>query len=148
MEEDLLSELESQSKNHKMWYKYDFALAQTVLWLGIGASFLSSLATATKPILDKYWPTEGVTLVIAVLAAIPGLTILVDKTFKFATRSSWHGLFMIKIDSLVRGLRYSNRSIGDASADFSELEIQMHNLFPPLDSSSLLNPESGKKRIV
>jgi len=61
--------------------------------VSVGASFLATVFAAMGS-LDKVW--------LAVLAAIPGVVVLVNNTFKFAARSQWHYEKRRRLNSLLR----------------------------------------------
>ena len=130
----LLDEIEQDIDHHTKWEGRDFSSAQIFLWIGIVASVAASLHAAGAFAIDNK-------LCGAVLAAIPGVVLIIDKTFKFAARASWHALYRASLKSLFRKLRNESAPINTVSAERSKLEFEMEKMFPPLDSGSL----TGKK---
>jgi hypothetical protein len=129
VDQTLQDELALSEKAHMRHQAWDFRKAQILLWLGILASVTASLTAAGAFDLEA-WQS-------AVIAAIPAAAIIVDKTFKYAARSSWHALYAVKLRGLRRLLRDQKKEAEQVSEWLDALETEMHNLFPPLDGSAL-----------
>lgn len=129
MTQSLQDDLSAAVKEHARRQARDFAKAQGLLWLGILTSVTASL-TAAKAF-------EMPASISAVIAAIPAAAIIIDKTFKYAARSSWHALYTVQIRVLQRELRDQNKSPEQVSEWLSALDLEMHNLFPPLEGSAI-----------
>jgi hypothetical protein len=121
------------TEHHKKWERRDFPLAQIFVWVGIVTSVAASLHAAGAFTLEK--------LSAAVLAAIPGAVLVVDRTFKFAARASWHAVYRASLKALYRKLRDEKATDASISPEKSKLKIEMEKMFPPVESSSL----GGKK---
>ena len=72
----------------------DSSLAHIILWVSIIASFASAIMVASgQPIfVNNIW--------LAIVAGIPGLVVLLDKTFDFARRSSSGIMYKIELQEL------------------------------------------------
>ena len=127
--ESLLQELEADIIHHEKWEGRDFGWAQVFVWIGIVTSIVASLHAAGAFTIDKIYG--------AVIAAIPGAVLVIDKTFKFAARASWHALYRASLKALFRRLRDESAPVGTVSAERSKLEVEMERMFPPLDSGAL-----------
>jgi hypothetical protein len=129
----LLKELETELDSHARWQGHDFVLAQTLLWIGIGASALSSLLVAMKLPNVPQW-------LAITLPALPGIALVVDKTFKYAARSAWHAIYGVRLKALLRELNYRAGTENDVSKLLDELQSEMQALFPPLDLQAAYGP--------
>lgn len=126
----LISEIIQDIDHHKKWEGRDFSWAQIFVWIGIIASVAASLnATGVLPITDKLYS--------AVLAVIPGAVLIVEKTFRFSARASWHALYRASLNGLYRKMRDEGISSGIVSVERSKLEFEMEKMFPTLDPNSL-----------
>ena len=125
----LREELEKDIDHHWKWSGRDFAWAQIFIWLGIVASIAASLNAAKAFELCKL---HG-----AILAAIPGAVLVVDRTFKFASRASWHSLYVAYLKALHRRIRDQGETEAIVSPDKSKLNIEMEKMFPPLDAAGI-----------
>jgi hypothetical protein len=133
MADDLQTEIHDMLNHHSQWGGHDFNVAQGLLWLGILASGFGSLAAGGVISLPR--PLS------AAIAAIPGLVLLLDKTFKHSARSSWHAMYGARLRILNRRLRDEQANPADVSSELGRLEIEMENLFPPLDPGLLRKRE-------
>ena len=72
----------------------DSALAHAILWVSIIASFASAIMVASgqQIFINNIW--------LAIIAGIPGLVVLLDKTFDFARRSSSGIMYKIELQEL------------------------------------------------
>jgi hypothetical protein len=126
---ELRAELEALILHHRKWEFRDFLSAQVFVWVGIGASVASTLYASG--VLDIGRQTA------AIVGAMPGVIIVVDKTFKFAARASWHAKYRASLNSLFRKLRDEHAPAPTVSQSFSKLEIDMEAIFPPLDTTNI-----------
>lgn len=72
----------------------DSSLAHIILWVSIIASFASAIMVASgqQIFVNNIW--------LAIIAGIPGLVVLLDKTFDFARRSSSGIMYKIELQEL------------------------------------------------
>lgn len=126
---ELRIELESQILHHRKWEFREFLSAQVFVWMGIGASMASTLYASGVLDIGRQMA--------AMIGAAPGVIIVVDKTFKFAARASWHAKYRASLNSLFRKLRDEHLPASSVSQAFSKLEIDMEAIFPPLDTTNI-----------
>lgn len=126
---ELRTELASQILHHRKWEFRDFLSAQVFVWIGIGASVTSTLYASGVLDISRQ--------VAAMIGAAPGVIIVVDKTFKFAARASWHAKYRASLNGLFRKLRDEHLPASNVSQAFSKLEVDMEASFPPLETSSI-----------
>ena len=87
---ELLNEIRKRNK-YEGW---DFKLAHFFLWLSIFASFSSAIIIAAG---DMDIPK----IVVAIIAGIPGLVVVIDKSFDFARRTAWGTMYKIDLQELL-----------------------------------------------
>ena len=129
MPKNLLAEIEDDTDHHCKWEGRDFTWAQVFIWTGIITSIASSIL-ATGVFTVEKWVT-------VIVAALPAAVIVIDKTFKFASRASWHALYRASLNGLRRGLTFEGVPEKEISERRSKLEIEMEKLFPALDSGTI-----------
>ncbi|MGN6490717.1 MAG: hypothetical protein ACTHLE_01875 [Agriterribacter sp.] len=87
-------EIETALKKRVKFIFWDSTLAHCVLWLSIIASFASSIMVASgqQIFANNIW--------LAIIAGIPGLVVLLEKTFDFSKRSASGILYKIELQEL------------------------------------------------
>jgi len=90
LELEIQKELKKRVKN----ISRDSSLAHIILWVSIVASFASAIMVASgqQIFVNNIW--------LAIIAGIPGLVVLLDKTFDFARRSSSGIMYKIELQEL------------------------------------------------
>lgn len=88
------SEIGKELKKRVKRIVWDSSLAHCVLWVSIIASFASAIMVASgqKIFENNIW--------LAIIAGIPGLVVLLEKTFDFARRSSSGIMYKIELQEL------------------------------------------------
>lgn len=127
MDSTLQAELDSSIANHSRWQGKDFNKAQAMLWIGITASLAAGVIAA-------FGAPKFIT---AVVSLIPGVILVVDRTFKHSVRSAWHAEYAIRLRALARAIRDQGAKPDQLSQQLTELEDEMQKKFPTLDSVSL-----------
>ena len=141
-ESDLRAEIQTKESEHRKWESSDFVRAQLTLWIGILTSIAASLnATGVIP-RPGCVSEKAAALIAAVIAAIPAGVIVVDKTFKWSARSSWHRLYGIRLRMLLRSMDFGGVDAAMTSEKLGKVELEMHNTFPALDAGALV-PTKG-----
>lgn len=95
------------------------------LELGIFSGIIASaLATADKaqPWLPAPWPT--------LLAALPGVVLLIERQFAYRKRSAWHEEFKTRLRALERALAYEKIEEPEISRQLNALELKMNGKYP------------------
>lgn len=87
-------EIEKELKKRVKFIFWDSTLAHSVLWLSIIASFASAIMVASgqQIFANNIW--------LAIIAGIPGLVVLLEKTFDFSKRSASGILYKIELQEL------------------------------------------------
>ncbi|MFT3701449.1 MAG: hypothetical protein QM802_03725 [Agriterribacter sp.] len=87
-------EIQKELKKRVKDISRDSSLAHIILWVSIIASFASAIMVASgqKIFVNNIW--------LAIIAGIPGLVVLLDKTFDFARRSSSGIMYKIELQEL------------------------------------------------
>ena len=112
--------VEYRLRNEK-WGRISFYIAQAFAWLVVLGSFAASVLSAGL-VLNR--------IGLAVVAAIPGIVIVVDRTFAFARRAQWHNVLGARVERIENSLRFEGKSVHDASKELSGLLEAMHELYP------------------
>jgi len=92
-EQDLQNEITNKIKRRRKFELMDYRLAHLFLWISILASFVSTISVASGKIGD-------LKIYFAVIAGIPGLVIVIDKTFDFKRSAVWGTMFRIELEEL------------------------------------------------
>lgn len=132
--QSLLSYLEREEKSNRAWWLVNFVVAQTSYWVAIASSLGSAIAISVDN-LPKIF--------LAALAAIPGVVILVESTFRYSQRADWHSLYSQKLRGLIRQLKFEGKKIEEISKSLSELEAEMEGNTPRM-SLGMLQQSSNK----
>ena len=124
----LLGKIHTRKAHDDKWARTDFILAQLFVWLAILSSFLTAIL-AVADVVPK--------LVLALLAAIPGAVILVDKSFSFARRARWHWDMVAKLDQFSNQLQFEEARVEDVSKQLGEFRFDMEAKFPAMSVEGL-----------
>ena len=119
--EELLQEIQTEIKHRKKYQSMDFSLAHLFLWLSILASFGSTIIIAAAVNIDK--------IIIAAIAGIPGLVILIEKSFDFTKRAVWGGMYSIELEELKDELQFGAIEPYDASKKLRRIKKRKEMLF-------------------
>jgi hypothetical protein len=101
--------------NKRVKYEHwDFILAHSFIWLSIIASFTSSIMIAAGvESINKIW--------VAIIAGIPGLVVVVEKSFDFARRTAWDTMYKIDMQELKDDIEFQKIDAYTASKRFREI---------------------------
>ena len=83
--------------------------------------------------------------IVAIVAAIPGVVIIVDRSFSFAARGRWHDLLYTNTCALARALKYEGAAENEISQKFSELLKTFEENYPGLTTTGLNLPSRDDK---
>lgn len=120
----------------------EFYNCTVFLWLAIISSFLAAILTANGD-----GNVEISKLTLALLVAIPGVVIVIDKTFSFSRRALWSMHNAAKYEQLYNQLRYEALEIKDVSKNLAEAQFDMVEKFPAMSADWIANnnkPPSSK----
>jgi hypothetical protein len=133
---ELIKTISDRRQQDERWSKSYFFWSQVLLWFAILASFGSAIASATKSV-----PS----ILVAIFAAIPGTIIVVERSFSFSHRASWHRIMRARLLMLENSLRYEGASIESVSKAFGELFLEMHPKYPGMSSEGLAGLASAAR---
>ena len=125
---ELAHKISTRLTKEAIWARRNFYIAQLFVWLAIISSFGTAIASATNKV-----PS----IIIALLAAIPGTIILIDKNFSFARRAQWHYVMRAKLEQLENSLRFESATPEATSKAYSSITIEMEQTYPGMDGSGL-----------
>lgn len=115
-------ELSKTIERRKKYEGWDFKLSHAFIWLSILASFSSSIIIA-HGVKKKHeiW--------ISVISGIPGLIVIIDKTFDFARRTAWGTMYKIDLQKLKDKVDFKKIDIYEASKELRELNRRHESSF-------------------
>jgi|CXWL01.1.fsa_nt_gi hypothetical protein len=134
---DLLKLIEERRKENYFWAKWNFITAQLFLWLAIVSSFLAAILTANGEI-PKF--------TLALLVAIPGVVIVIDKTFSFSRRALWNMDNAAKYEQLYNQLKFEAVEIKEVSKKLAEAQLEMVENFPAMSSDWIASNNKPPKQ--
>ena len=120
-QDDLLNRLRTRRAFDDRWQLWNFVFYQLFLGLSIVASFVSAIVAASN---------LASPIVVAVLAAIPGTVIVIDRGFMFCRRWRWHNTVSTELEALERQMLIEGVSVKEVSQAMSNLMIDMEKLYP------------------
>lgn len=121
-EANFLQELNVAIKTRLKYESLDFILAQSLFWISILASFISAILIANKN--EELNP-----LIMAIIAGIPGLVVVIQKTFNFTERTTWDTNFRIELQALKDKIIFEKMPIKVAADKFRELNRKFETEF-------------------
>jgi hypothetical protein len=95
-------------------YGAAYVAAAVTVCSSIAATICVSMADVPK------WTTS-------LLAAIPAAVLAIRSTFQFETKAAWHWRKAVRVESLLRALKFENRSPEQVSHEFSKLLDEMED---------------------
>ncbi|MEO6685009.1 MAG: hypothetical protein ABIN24_03555 [Dyadobacter sp.] len=138
--EELLNEI----KKRKKYEGWDFKLAHFFLWLSIFASFSSAIIIAAGDI-------EIPKILVAIIAGIPGLVVVIDKSFDFARRTAWDTMYKIDMQELQDDVAFEKIDHYTAAKKLREISRRHETSFLKIgffdnkDEKQAGNNENGKR---
>ena len=133
--QELADKIATRRRSDVRWGGFNFCIAQAFLWIAILGSFGAAIAAATNTVSP---------IIISVCAAIPGTVIVIDRSFSFARRSSWHHMMRARLDQLENSLRYEGASVESVSKALGDLFMEMEARYPGVSTEGLTNLNHGK----
>jgi hypothetical protein len=97
-----------QILEHRKVAKRKFIAAQVLVVVAVTASVLGAVNPATGWLAHDAWTS--------VLAAVPGIVLLIMHVFNYNPRSEWHRRTQRSLEALYRGLVFERRSTHEISA--------------------------------
>ncbi|MBX3255222.1 MAG: hypothetical protein KF862_13870 [Chitinophagaceae bacterium] len=116
-------EIEKELKKRVKNIARDSGLAHIILWVSIIASFASAIMVASgqQIFVNNIW--------LAIIAGIPGLVVLLDKTFDFARRSSSGIMYKIELQELKNDYEFGKINAYRAAQRLQEITRRHESSF-------------------
>lgn len=112
--QSLKDELTKQIKIRRKYEGWDFKLAHFLIWASIFASFSSSIIIAAGvQSISKIW--------LAIIAGVPGVVVVVEKSFDFARRTAWDTMYKIDLQELKDKIDFGKIDIYSASEEYRKI---------------------------
>lgn len=130
-EQEIQRELKKRVKN----IFWDSTLGHTILWLSIIASFASAIMVASgqEIFTNPIW--------LAIIAGIPGLVILVQKTFDFAGRSESGTFYRIELKELKNEYDFGKINAYKAAQKLQEIIRRHESAMMKMNMSNVHTPQ-------
>lgn len=109
-----INELEKELNKRRRYITMDFILAHLFVWLSVIASFFSAILIAE----DTSKPSS---ISLAIIAGIPGLVVVVEKSFDFAGRYVWGIMYKLEIQDLIDEVKFQHIEIFDATKKLRDI---------------------------
>jgi hypothetical protein len=116
VDQSFKKELQKDIKKRGRYEYWDFRLAHFFIWLSILASFTSWIAIAAG-----LAETKRETIWLAIISGIPGLAVVVEKTFDFARRAVWRTMYKIDMQKLNDKVKHGKIDIYSASQELRKI---------------------------
>ena len=122
------TDLPSLIKHHNFWSTKDFENGQMILWIAILSSAVATILSSIDNV--PKW-------IYATTALLPGLALIVNKTFRFRERSNWHEMYSIRLQEIDGQVELKTISAAEALAKITALRIEMHKVWPGENTSAI-----------
>jgi hypothetical protein len=120
---NLREELEAGLEYAAMWARRNYFYAHLTFGLVVIASFGSAVIIATDLSVQYKWiPT--------LVAALPGVAVLINSTLKFEQRALWFYRRKVKCESLLYALRFEDVPEAEISKRWSEFCVKSEDDWP------------------
>lgn len=116
-------EIAKELKKRTTRIVWDSTLAHIILWVSIIASFASAIMVASgqKVFENNIW--------LAIIAGIPGLVVLLDKTFDFSRRSASATMYKIELQELKNDYDFGKINAYKAAQKLQEITRRHESSF-------------------
>jgi hypothetical protein len=128
MNHDILTRLNEMIAHHEKWGSKDFAISQWILWIAILSSFAATILVGKQQI-DS--------LLLAVIAGLPALMLMIDKTFRFRDRAKWHELYSLRVSEIRDAHQLGEMDANEAAKKTAKLRAELHHKWPGENVSSI-----------
>ncbi|UVM36040.1 hypothetical protein LOY28_14920 [Pseudomonas sp. B21-017] len=135
---ELIDKITTRIGYDEKWARSDFFCAQIFVWLTILASFFAAILTAAQ---------AASALFLALLAAIPGTMIVIEKSFAFGKRARWHWEMVATLEGYKNKLIFQDADVGEVSILLSEFIKEMEKKFPIVSVNASLSDTSTKSDV-
>jgi hypothetical protein len=132
--QELLVQIASRRAFDQKWGDRCYLFSLFFIGLAICASFGSAVVAAVSNVPP---------VALALLAAIPGTVILIERGFSLAPRARWHWASVARLRELENALSFEGVSVEEASKRFSTLRITMDAKYPGVSTEIFLDQRSS-----
>jgi lysylphosphatidylglycerol synthetase-like protein (DUF2156 family) len=126
-EMNLLEELAASINEHERLARITFHWADTLLWIcvftSVASGVLVGLSTGVDWLKTHAW-------IIAIVAALPALSLSLERSFKWSARADWHFNYFIRMLAIFRRHRDEGLSHTDASQELTMLDLKINETHP------------------
>jgi hypothetical protein len=122
-------ELSKEIKHRRKYESVDFQLSHYFVWTSILTSFLSSIFVASG---NAFFKDHNIWF--SILAGIPGLCVIIEKTFDFARRSFWGTMYRLDLQELKDKIDFGKTDQYEAAKEFREIMRKNESLFIKIGS--------------
>lgn len=116
--EDLKNTLDREAQRATALARRNYGAAYVAAVITVCSSIAATICVSTTDV--PKWTTS-------LLAAIPAAVLAIRSTFQFETKAAWHWRKAIRVESLLRALKFENRSPEQVSHEFSKLLDEMED---------------------
>lgn len=121
MREDLLSRLRARHAFDKRWETVNFVAYQALLLIAIFSSFGAAIVAAAS---------LASPIVVSLLTAVPGVAIVIDRSFLFADRWRWHNSVSTQFVAFEQKLVFEGATVEEISRVQGEYLLLMETRYP------------------
>lgn len=134
MSNSLESELSQIIRDCQRWARRNYILAHVVFVVSVLGSFIASIL-ASGGLGGEWFEEPGSKVVTAILAALPGLMLLLNNTLRFEDRAKWFWRKIRLAERFYRQIRDLEKDVSDLSKRFSEESEKLEADWPAFGSS-------------
>ena len=114
-------ELKNRIKSCHHLGQTNYRLAYLVILTAIITNIFATFFVATDYLLKPYT---------ALLTAMPGILLLLNRTLKFEDKARWYWKHMRKLDGLLRAMEFESKQAAEISHELTEIDEMMDAEWP------------------
>jgi hypothetical protein len=116
--EDLERTLDREVQRATRYARRNYGAAYIAAAITVCSSVAATICVSITDV--PKWATS-------LLAAIPAAVLAIRSTFQFETKAAWHWRKAIRVEALLRALKFENHSPDQVSREFSKMLDEMEN---------------------
>lgn len=120
MNEELLKRIEQLIQHNESWGKQNFAYSQYILWTAVLSSFIATILSGV----------DAPKVVVSIIAALPALTLMIGKTFRYRERGQWHDRYATELNNLRDDFQIAGVPATDIVKRLAKLRTHMDDIWP------------------
>ncbi len=133
MSDQLESELRLTIEDCQRWARRNYILAHMVFVVSVLGSFAAAVL-ASSDLGEEWFGESGNKATIAILAALPGLMLLLNNTLRFEDRTKWFWKKVRLAERYYREVRDTGETVSALSKRFSEESEKLEAEWPAFGS--------------